>query len=99
MNIYLSISVALNIGLVLLLFMAIKKLDKEIVDHGKTIKELGSQIKDNMLVLERENYVLKTMNDAMKVVDIRGFMAQRMSNAPSHFKPKTEEEINTDKVN
>ena len=48
--------------------------------------------------LERENYLLKTMNDSMRVVDTKDFMVHRMKNAPKEFKAKSIEEINPDMV-
>ena len=61
-------------------------------EHLETIEKLS-------LSLKRENYLLKTMNDSLNVVDMAGFIAQRMRNAPKDFEPKTEEEIKPDNVN
>lgn len=62
------------------------------------IKSRGETMEKYSQTLDRENYLLKTMNDAMNVTEPKGFMAQRMRNAPKNFKAKTEEEVNPDIV-
>ena len=47
---------------------------------------------------ERERYLLKAMNDSMSVLDVKGFLAQRMSNTPKHWEPISKENINPDKI-
>ena len=71
------------------IFWIRKEADKAMNGQLELMEELS-------LVLRRENYLLKTMNDAMNVSDPKGFMAQRMRNAPEGFEPKTDEEVNRD---
>ena len=87
---------AVSIGLNVLYYIAMNKLNKQ----GEEILESGEQlILQAEASLERENYMLKTINDAMSVSDVAGFIRQRMNNAPSYFEPKTVEEIKPDFVN
>ncbi len=65
---------------------------------NQRIDKYGTLLNKFNNALERENYLIKAMNDAWKVVDMRSFLKQRMSNAPEKWKPKTKEEINPDKI-
>ncbi len=92
MEYILLMSLLINIMLIHKIYKLNNQMFNEINDHIKALKDI-----DN--ILKRENYLLKTMNDSMLVADTKGFMAQRMKNAPKDFKPKTKEEINPDNIN
>ena len=68
-----------------------RKMNKVLDEHLKTLEDLD-------LALRRENYLLKTMNDSLNVVDMAGFISQRMRNAPKDFEAKTDEEVNIDNI-
>ncbi len=76
-----------------------KKLEEELDENLKTLDELNQTLMELKQVKIQEIYLLKTMNDSMNVIDPKGFMVQRMQNAPSDFKPKEEDEIKPDKIN
>jgi hypothetical protein len=63
------------------------------------LAEQQYQLMDDLnLALKRENYLLKAMNDSMKVIDPKDFMIHRMRIAPKEFKMKTREEVNPDEI-
>lgn len=76
----------------------INLLSDSIKKRKKSIKAQEELSEKYELSLQRENYLLKTMNDAMKVTEPKGFMLQRMKNAPKEFEPKTQEEVKPDQV-
>ena len=51
------------------------------------------------LALEREEYLLKMINDSLSVTDMAGFIAQRMRNAPEKFEKADLDKMNLDKIN
>ena len=85
-NITLIMSLVISISLNLFYLHLIDKKRKEILEILEKFKK----------TLERENYLLKMINDSMNVTNIRGFIMQRMSMVPKSWEPKTEEEINRD---
>ena len=91
MEIEYGVMLLIIVGLYVHIYVQNKQMDKLIVMNNELLDEVE-------LVLKRENYLLKTMNDAMSVSDIAGFMSQRMRNAPKEFQPKTDAEINPDNV-
>ena len=57
-------------------------------------KEKKKLIAERNELIQKENYLLKAMNDAMTVTEPKGFMAQRMRMAK--FKPINEKRIERD---
>lgn len=76
----------------------INLLSDSIKKRKESIKAQEELSEQSALSLQRENYLLKTMNDAMRVTEPKGFMAQRMRNAPKEFESKTIEEVKPDQV-
>lgn len=74
-------------------------LDKSIKARQDGIKLTEKTMEKYKIAISREAYLLKTMNDAMKVTEPKGFMAQRMRNAPKEFEPRKEKDIKPDKIN
>lgn len=73
-------------------------LDKSMKARQDGIDFADKTIKKYKIAIDRETYLLKTMNDAMKVTEPKKFMIQRMRNAPKEFEPRKEEDINPDKI-
>ena len=84
--------------LLITIFGVLQLLKKQQESEMETLKFSEEILEELLLTTKRENYLLKTMNDAMKVTAPKQFMAHRMEIAPKDFKPKSEEEINPDKI-
>ena len=75
----------LSIGFSWILVQVAKRIHNELLD----------ELEDTT---RRELYLMKAINDAMDVVDVRGFIYQRMKNAPEDFEPLDEEDVKPDKI-
>ena len=96
-NIFTSIRYAAKVEFKLLKIReTLPKLEEEITHREKVFVRTVSALKE---AEEKEKFLLKMINDSMSVLDIRGFIVQRMNNAPKHFKKAKEEDVKPDKVN
>ena len=94
LEIILAISLIINI----IYWFIVKAITTQLFKTMELLKRVEEIGKGYSEALDRENYLLKTMNDAMLVTDTKGFIAQRMKNAPKHWKEKTLEEVNPDNI-
>ena len=74
----------------------IPSLEKEILGRELEYNKIKNKLKE---IEEKEKFLLKTINDSMSVIDPKGFISQRMKNAPKHFTAADPKDYNLDKVN
>lgn len=87
------------ITLAIVINFLLRKIDKSLKKELQTSRKYGEVLKDVIHTKEKEIYLLKAMNDSMKVTDTKGFLSQRINNAPKSFKPLDEEDVKPDNVN
>ena len=94
------IGLGVAVFIVSIQYYALRTLGKitkaELDSHADTLKKYRTCLEENGELLQKENYLMKAINDSMQVTYPKGFLAQRLRIAP--FKPINNKRIKRDLV-
>ena len=77
----------------------LKKLNKTLKEQNDDLFEKFKEASERYkATATREIYLMKSLNDAWNVVDMRGFLSQRIANAPKSFQALDENDVKPDGV-